>query len=115
MLSLIQQALARWHFNGARNHYHYGRFDLCLQEVEKAEPHLALQHQPKLCAYKALCHLHLKYWDNMAAELEQSLFSLRRHIHKDKESYQLWQCLKAHLTDLRYINRQPGRVHKAVG
>ncbi|MCP5326257.1 MAG: hypothetical protein H7A09_08020 [Oceanospirillaceae bacterium] len=115
MFTLLHNALAWWHFKGARNHFHYGRFDLCLQSVVRAEHHLAPQYQPKLCAYKALCHLHLKYWDNMAVELEQSLFGLRRHIHEDKESYQLWQCLKAHLTDLRYINRQPGQRHKAVG
>ena len=65
--------------------------------------------------YMAICHYQLKYWDNITSEVESALFLLRRYIDDDKEALILWQDLKSHLADLRYVNSSGTALKKAGG
>jgi hypothetical protein len=58
--------------------------------------------------YRAICHYQLKHWDNITEEVESALFLLRRYTDDDKEALILWQDLKSHLADLRYV--QPNNL-----
>jgi hypothetical protein len=62
-----------------------------------------------------MCHYQLKYWDSLTAEVERALFLLRRHTQNDKEALMLWQELKSHLADLRYIDQSKDNIKHASG
>jgi hypothetical protein len=116
MWQKIKQWIARYHAHQARYHFKRHRYALALhylQSLEKWDSEQA--KQPVFVGYLAMCHYQLKYWENLAEEVERALFVLRRHIKTDKEALLIWQDLKSHLADLRYIDNSNSGYKQASG
>jgi len=112
----VQQWIARYHAYQARQHFKRQRYALALHyltNLQRWDEDCA--KQPVYAGYLAMCHFQLKYWDNLAEEVERALFLLRRHIKTDKEALLIWQELKSHLADLRYIDHSNSGFKKASG
>ncbi len=111
----IKHVIANYHARCAKRHYRAQRFALCLhylQNLEKWDE--AYSKQPMYAGYLAMCHFQLKDWHHLSEQVERALFLLRRHIQTDKEALLLWQELKSHLADLRYIDQGKPKVSKAI-
>lgn len=116
MLFSLQSLIARYYAWQVRKQYrahHYASCYQCLQHLEYWDCRIA--HQPLYKGFKAMCHYQLEQWGNIAAEIEQALFLLRRPAQQDKACFVLWQELKSHLADLRYIERQQQTLKKVEG
>lgn len=113
MWSTVKQLIARYNAHKARVNFRRQRYGLCLHYLEHLrywdERYL---EQPTFAGYLALCHYQLKHWDNLTEEVERALFLLRRHTKTSTEALILWQELKSHLVDLRYIDQRPTALKK---
>lgn len=112
----ISQWIARYHAYQARSHFKRQRYALALhylQNLNSWDEEYA--QRPVYAGYLAMCHYQLKYWENLAEEVERALFLLRRHIKTDKEALLIWQELKSHLADLRYIDHSGSGLKRASG
>lgn len=114
MWSAVKQWVAKYYAYQARQHYKRQRFGLCLHYLSNLD-HWDDRYlkQPIFAGYLAMCHYQLKHWDNLTQEVERALFLLRRHINHSKEALVLWQELKSHLADLRYIDHSIQPTKKA--
>ena len=107
----VKKWVGKYYAYQARQHYKRQRFGLCLYYLDHLDQwDDRYLKQPMFVGYQAMCHYQLKHWDHLTQEIERALFMLRRHINHSKEALVLWQELKSHLADLRYIdqpNHQP--------
>jgi hypothetical protein len=110
----IQKWMSRYNAYQAKRHFKQQRYALCLSYLESLEYWDAkFSSNPLYAGYLAMCHYQLKYWDNLTEEVERALFLLRRHTQNNKEAMVLWQELKSHLADLRYINHSQSLIKRA--
>lgn len=116
MFLRIQNWIARYYAYQAKKNFKQHRYALCLHHLQNLEYWDAhFSQNPIYAGYLAMCHYQLKYWDSLTEEVERALFLLRRHTQSDKEALLLWQELKSHLADLRYINNGNAKVKRASG
>ena len=116
MFTKLQEWIAQYYAYKAKAHFKRQRYALCLhylQNLEYWDAHYS--DKPIYAGYLAMCHYQLKYWDSLTEEVERALFLLRRHTQNDKEALLLWQELKSHLADLRYIDQSKGKMKQASG
>ncbi len=112
----VEKWIARFYAYQARSHYKRQRYALCLHYLKSLsnwDTHFL--NNPMYAGYQAICHYQLKHWDNITEEVETALFLLRRHIDDSKDALVLWQDLKSHLADLRYVQPKSHSLKKAGG
>ena len=114
----LKHLIAKYHAHLVRSHYRHHRYALCLthlQSLQKWQPDFA--QKPLYAGYLAMCHYQLKDWDHLTEEVERALFLLRRHIKHNKDAFLLWEELKSHLADLRFIDQSHSdkRKHASKG
>lgn len=106
--------MSNYHAYQAKRHFKQQRYALCLSYLQNLEDlDASISNNPFYAGYLAMCHYQLKYWDNLTGEVERALFLLRRHTQSNEEALVLWQELKSHLTDLRYIDRSTSPIKQA--
>lgn len=116
MWRMLQKWMARYHARQARIHFKRHRYALCLHYLNNMDYwDCESMEKPLYAGYLAMCHYQLKYWDHLTEEVERALFLLRRHIKTNREALVLWQELKSHLADLRYIDQSNSLYKKASG
>ncbi len=96
----------RYHARLAKHHYQGKHYALCLHHLmalKKWDP--ACYQQPIFAGYLAMCHYQLKDWRHLTEEVECALFLLRRHVQGNNEALVLWEELKSHLSDLRFLDQ----------
>lgn len=112
----IDKWIAGYYAYQARSQYKRHRYSLCLHYMHALsrwdDDFLS---KPMFAGYMAICHYELKHWDNIITEVESALFLLRRHANENAEAEYLWQDLKKHLTDLRYVKSNNVPLKKAGG
>ena len=102
----LKHCIATYHAHLARSHYQRRHYALCLNHLvslQRWQPEFA--QKPIYMGYLAMCHYQLKDWNHLTEEVERALFLLRRHIKEDKDALLLWEELKSHLADLRFIDQ----------
>ncbi|MFY0640190.1 MAG: hypothetical protein JXR16_04020 [Bermanella sp.] len=112
----VEKWIARYHAYQARSHYKRQRYALCLHYLHTLMNwDRQFLNNPMYAGYMAICHYQLKHWDNITEEVETALFLLRRHVDDNKDALILWQDLKSHLADLRYVQPNNLGLKKAGG
>lgn len=114
MFSYIQKWMSNYQAYQAKRHFKQQRYALCLRYLQGLEDwDSSITNKPLHAGYLAMCHYQLNYWDNLTEEVERALFLLRRHTQNDNEALILWQELKSHLADLRYIDHSTSPIKQA--
>lgn len=116
MLFTVEKWIARYYAYQARSHYKRQRYALCLHYLNALSRwDTQFLNNPMYAGYMAICHYQLKHWDSITEEVESALFLLRRHIDDSKDALLLWEDLKSHLADLRYVQPKNVTLQKAGG
>jgi len=104
-----------YHAHMAKRHYQRKHFALCLHHLMRLKKwDSASLQQPIFAGYLAMCHYQLKDWSHLTEEVERALFLLRRHVQGNNEALVLWEELKSHLADLRFLDRSQLDVKKEM-
>ena len=109
----VHHWFSKYHSLKAKRHYQGKRFALCLHHLERLSIWDKPMYQsPIFSGYLAMCHYQLKDWSHLAEEVERALFLLRRHIQDNTEALVLWEELKSHLADLRFLDQNQTQVKR---
>ena len=102
----LKNCITTYHAYFARSHYQRRHYALCLGHLKGLQKwHTNFNQTPIYAGYLAMCHYQLKDWNHLTEEVERALFLLRRHTKHDKDALILWEELKSHLADLRFIDQ----------
>ncbi|EAT12193.1 hypothetical protein HF888_05260 [Bermanella marisrubri] len=116
MMFALHTLFARYYAWQVKKQYRARHFQECLRCIQHLEYwDCRYTQQPLYTGYRAMCHYQTEQWENITAEIEQALFVLRRSAQEDKQCFLLWQELKSHLADLRYIERHQSNLRKVEG